>query len=36
VIVVDEDQLSRIEGRRGENLVLASRLCGWDIQPFAR
>jgi transcription termination/antitermination protein NusA len=31
-VAVDEDQLSLAIGRRGANVRLASRLCGWDIQ----
>ncbi|MBL9088208.1 MAG: transcription termination factor NusA [Planctomycetia bacterium] len=31
-VSVDEDQLSLAIGRRGANVRLASRLCGWDIQ----
>ncbi|MCC7137086.1 MAG: transcription termination factor NusA [Planctomycetes bacterium] len=31
-VTVDDDQLSLAIGRRGANVRLASRLCGWDIQ----
>jgi N utilization substance protein A len=31
-VLVEEDQLSLAIGRRGANVRLASRLCGWDIQ----
>jgi N utilization substance protein A len=32
VVVVEEDQLSLVEGRWGLNRELASQLCGWEIQ----
>ena len=31
VVVVEADQVSLANGRRGENRELASRLCGWQI-----
>ena len=30
-VVVPDDQLSLAIGRRGQNVRLASQLCGWDI-----
>ncbi len=30
-VLVDEDQLSLAIGKKGQNVRLASRLCGWDI-----
>jgi len=32
IVLVREDQLSLAIGRRGQNVRLASRLCGWDIE----
>ncbi len=32
VVVVKADQVSLVEGRRGENQELASRLSGWQIE----
>lgn len=31
-VIVDEDQLSLAIGRRGQNVRLASKLCGWSIE----
>jgi len=31
-VLVGEDQLSLAIGRRGQNVRLASKLCGWDIE----
>ncbi len=31
IVMVREDQLSLAIGRRGQNVRLASKLCGWDI-----
>lgn len=31
LVVVDEDQLSLAIGKKGANVRLASKLCGWDI-----
>ena len=31
VVTVKQDLVGLLEGRRGESLALASRLCGWDI-----
>jgi transcription termination/antitermination protein NusA len=31
IVLVREDQLSLAIGRRGQNVRLASKLCGWDI-----
>jgi N utilization substance protein A len=36
VVVVEEDQLSLVEGRWGVNRELASRLCGWAIQAVTQ
>ena len=33
---VGEDQLSLAIGRRGQNVRLASKLCGWDIEIMTR
>jgi transcription termination/antitermination protein NusA len=33
---VREDQLSLAIGRRGQNVRLASKLCGWDIEIMTR
>lgn len=32
IVLVAEDQLSLAIGRRGQNVRLASKLCGWDIE----
>lgn len=32
IVLVREDQLSLAIGRRGQNVRLASHLCGWDIE----
>jgi len=32
IVLVGEDQLSLAIGRRGQNVRLASKLCGWDIE----
>ncbi len=32
IVLVREDQLSLAIGRKGQNVRLASRLCGWDIE----
>ena len=32
IVLVREDQLSFAIGRRGQNVRLASKLCGWDIE----
>ena len=32
IVLVNEDQLSLAIGRRGQNVRLASKLCGWDIE----
>src|SRR5690606_37709448 len=32
IVMVREDQLSLAIGRRGQNVRLASKLCGWDIE----
>ncbi len=31
-VIVDEDQLSLAIGRKGQNVRLASKLCGWSIE----
>jgi len=31
-VTVDEDELSKAIGRRGQNARLSSRLMGWDVQ----
>ena len=36
VVVVDEDQQSLAIGKKGQNVRLASRLCGWDIDLKSR
>ncbi|MCY3004133.1 MAG: transcription termination factor NusA [Planctomycetota bacterium] len=36
VVIVDEDQQSLAIGKRGQNVRLASRLCGWDIDIKTR
>jgi len=35
-VIVDEDQQSLAIGKRGQNVRLASRLCGWDIDIKTR
>ena len=35
-VVVDDAQLSLAIGRRGQNVRLASRLCGWDIDIISK
>jgi N utilization substance protein A len=35
-IIVPDDQLSLAIGRRGQNVRLASKLCGWDIEIMTR
>jgi len=32
IVLVQDDQLSLAIGRRGQNVRLASKLCGWDIE----
>ncbi len=36
IVLVREDQLSLAIGRRGQNVRLASKLCGWDIEIITR
>ena len=36
IVLVREDQLSLAIGRRGPNVRLASKLCGWDIEIMLR
>jgi N utilization substance protein A len=36
IVLVREDQLSLAIGRRGQNVRLASNLCGWDIEIMTR
>ena len=36
IVLVREDQLSIAIGRRGQNVRLASKLCGWDIEIMTR
>jgi N utilization substance protein A len=36
LVLVDEDQLSLAIGRRGQNVRLASKLTGWDIDIMTR
>jgi N utilization substance protein A len=36
IVLVHEDQLSLAIGRRGQNVRLASKLCGWDIEIMTR
>jgi N utilization substance protein A len=36
IVLVKEDQLSLAIGRRGQNVRLASKLCGWDIEIMAQ
>jgi N utilization substance protein A len=36
IILVREDQLSLAIGRRGQNVRLASKLCGWDISVMTQ
>ena len=35
-MIVDEDQQSLAIGKRGQNVRLASKLCGWDIEIKTR
>ncbi|MCP3915567.1 MAG: transcription termination factor NusA [bacterium] len=35
-VIVDEEQQSLAIGKRGQNVRLASRLCGWDIEIKTR
>jgi N utilization substance protein A len=35
-VIVDEDQQSLAIGKKGQNVRLASRLCGWDIDIKTR
>jgi N utilization substance protein A len=36
IVLVQEDQLSLAIGKRGQNVRLASKLCGWDIEIMTR
>src|SRR5207253_8948369 len=36
IVLVKEDQLSLAIGRRGQNVRLASKLVGWDIERLTR
>ncbi len=36
IVIVDEDQQSLAIGKKGQNVRLASRLCGWDIEIKTR
>ena len=36
IVLVKEDQLSLAIGRRGQNVRLGSKLCGWDIEIMTR
>lgn len=36
IVLVKEDQLSLAIGKRGQNVRLASKLCGWDIEIMTR
>jgi N utilization substance protein A len=36
IVLVREDQLSLAIGRRGQNVRLASKLCGWDIEIYTQ
>jgi transcription termination/antitermination protein NusA len=36
IVLVQEDQLSLAIGRRGQNVRLGSKLCGWDIEIMTR
>lgn len=36
IVLVREDNLSLAIGRRGQNVRLASKLCGWDIEIMTR
>lgn len=36
IVLVRDDQLSLAIGRRGQNVRLASKLCGWDIEIMTR
>ena len=35
-VIVADDQLSLSIGRRGQNVRLASKLCGWEIDVYSR
>jgi N utilization substance protein A len=35
-VIVDEDQQSLAIGKKGQNVRLASRLCGWEIDIKTR
>ncbi len=36
IVLLRDDQLSLAIGRRGQNVRLASKLCGWDIEIMTR
>jgi transcription termination/antitermination protein NusA len=36
VVIVDEDQQSLAIGKKGQNVRLASKLCGWEIEIKTR
>jgi N utilization substance protein A len=36
IVLVREDQLSLAIGKRGQNVRLGSKLCGWDIEIMTR
>jgi hypothetical protein len=36
IVIVDEDQQSLAIGKKGQNVRLASKLCGWDIDLQTR
>lgn len=36
IVLCNEDQLSLAIGRRGQNVRLGSKLCGWDIEIMTR
>ena len=36
LVLVEEDQLSLAIGRKGQNVRLASKLCGWDLDIMTR
>lgn len=36
IVLVNEDQLSLAIGKKGQNVRLASKLCGWDIEIMTR
>ncbi len=36
IVLCNEDQLSLAIGRRGQNVRLGSKLCGWDIELMTR